>query len=386
MIQYTDQANQVSMYGLFRIARIVLRAGRVLFSHDVAAETHSQVDHHQHKPLTVTPVLLYPRLGALRAELREHPVVHLGKQRTLELTISSGDSDVSSGTVTLKSASAGLRLYTARSSSPHPSSEIISSTTPGEISLPACLAQSTLVLHIPYSSDQPTTTTNLATNLSINYTTSAGAFTFRLFPKITTVAALDVSVQDTIKQDAIWSKFWIKPITERPIQICGVELRGTERHDATAVLGQQAMALVSARHPLCAAYRVSVRAQASISDSDSETRRSEPLNFQVEYRDIVEDAITEKVNKLRHELTDSPYMKMGGMLVSSYADALFENMGRVDFRAAELTGKLSLPGYSALGMEVALDSIHLDDSAALELWLSSWHEVSAFVLCRYNNS
>jgi len=110
------------------------------------------------------------------------------------------------------------------------------------------------------------------------------------------------------------------------------------------------------------------------------------LNFQVEYRDIVEDAITEKVNKLRHELTDSPYMKMGGMLVSSYADALFENMGRVDFRAAELTGKLSLPGYSALGMEVALDSIHLDDSAALEQWLSSWHEVSAFVLCRYNNS
>jgi len=108
------------------------------------------------------------------------------------------------------------------------------------------------------------------------------------------------------------------------------------------------------------------------------------LTFQVEYRDIVEDAITEKVNKLRHELTDSPYMEMGGMVVSSYADALRENMGRVDFRAAELTGKLGLPGYSALGMEVTLDSIHLDDSAALEQWLSSWHGVSTFALYHYN--
>ena len=304
--------------------------------------------------------------------------MHLGKQRILELVVSSGDSDVSSGTVSLKSATAGLRLYTARTSSPHPSTEIISSTTPGEIPLPALPAASTLILHIPYASDQPTTTTTLAINLSIDYTTSAGAFTFRLSPNITTVAALDVSVQDTIKQDAIWSKFWIKPITERPIQICGVELRRTQRYDATAVLRQQATALVSARHPLCAAYRVSARAQASTSDSDSETRRSEALTLQVEYRDIVEDAITEMVEKLRHELTHSPYMEMGGMVVSSYADALREKLGRVDFRAAELTGKLSLPGYSALGMEVALNSILLDDSSALEQWLSKWHGVSAF--------
>jgi len=378
-MRFADQTTQISTYGLFRVARIVLRAGRVLFTHDVAQESHLQADHHQHKQLNVSPVLLYPRLGAFRAELREHPVVHLGKQRTLELVISSGDKDVSSGKVTLKSATAGLRLYTAKASLEKGQLESATSTIPGEILLPPCAAYSTAVIHVPYQSDQSTTT--LAMKLDIEYNTEAGTFTFRLFPKITTIVALDVSVQDTIKQEAVWSKFWIKPISERPIQVLSVELLGSGRHDAKAVLSQQAAALISARHPLCASYRVSTREQTSV--SEPETGAPEALSFQVEYRDIVEDAITRKVKKLRHDLIESPYVAIGGMLLYSYEDALRDTVYHMDFRSAELTGSLRLLDYNALGMSVALDSVHLSDRSALELWLSKWHEVSMLVMCKY---
>lgn len=356
-----------------------------MFSHDVAQETHLQADHHERTPMTVSPVLLYPRLGALQAKLREHPVVHLGKQRTSELVISSGDQDISSGKVTLKSATAGLRLYTAKASLNDAPSESIASTTPGEILLPPRSANSTLVIHIPYQCDQNTTT--LAIKLDIEYNTEAGTFTFRLFPKITTVVVLDVSVQDTIKQEAVCSKFWIKPISERPIQVLDAELLGSVRHDARAILAQQAKALISARHPLCVSYQVGTKEPESTPNSESGT--PEALSFQVEYRDIVEDSIQQKVEKLRHDLADSPYVGVGGMILYSYEVALRENVDRMDFRSAELTGSLRLLDYNALGMSSALDSVHLNDRPALELWLSEWHEVSGrFTLrrCKYANA
>lgn len=366
----------MNTFGTFRVERIILQAGRILFIHDLLQQSQALISHlsleesKQHQ-LQAHSVLVYPRPGAFSAYIQESSLIHLQKQRQLELVIKTGESIIHKARITIRAASAGLWIYTATAATPDDEDSIKLISNPGEIQLQACAARSTIRVNFPYKAEY--TATELFIKIQIKYHTDAGEFIFKSSSRVDITVPLDVSVQDTIKQESILSRFWLRSVTERPLLVLDVELEPSKKYQTRPLLKQNSTAVVSNAHPLCVSYRVEHVEDMHV-DSPEE---DQPLVLRIKYRNIAQDLVARLAERLRHDLADSPHAMYAGMLLHSLHDTMHIAMNTMDFKQAEMNGKVQLPPYASLGTTATMRSLYGSPAAELRDWVRNWYNVSS---------
>lgn len=298
---------------------------------------------------------------------------HIHKQRYLELVVEVGDSEIHEGCVSLRAASAGLRIHTATATAPDNDDMIKNTSNPGELQLHTCAAHSILRIHIPYQAGY--TTTRLLVKVQIGYQTEAGKFTFKSSSSIDITVPLDVSVQDTVKQESVWSRFWLRSMIESPLLVLDVTLDGAGKYETQALLKQNPPGLVSRPRPLCVSYKVQHAKDAS--EIVHEGSSHPPLVLRIEYRDIAHDLIAQLTEKLKHDIAHSSFAKFGRLLLHSFAETITQGIETVDFNHAETTGSMRLPAYHDLSLDSIVRSTHSPQHEELSEWLVTWYNVSS---------
>jgi len=330
----------------------------------------SQEQSQQYQPQAHS-VLVYPRSGAVSAYIQESSPIHLQQQRQLELVIETGESMIHGGRVTIRAASAGLWIYTAKATTLNSENTIKLSTTPGEILLQACAAHSTIRVSIPYKADY--TATELFIKMQIEYRTDAGEFIFKSSSRVDITVPLDVSVQDTTKQESILSRFWLRSVTERPLLVLDVGLEPSKKYQTRPLSKQNSIALVSNTHPLCVSYRVKHVKDIHVDNHEED----QPLVLRVKYKDIAQDFVARLAEKLRHDLADTPYAMYAGMLSHSFQETMQIATRTIDWKHAEMSGKIQLPVYASVGLADTMRSLYSQQATELADWVRNWYNVSA---------
>jgi len=364
----------VNTFGLFRVERIILQAGRIQFTHDLsqqpqASASHLSLEQSKEYQSQTHSVLVYPRSGAVSAYIQEGSPIHLQKQRQLELVIETGASMIYGGRVTIRAASAGLWIYTAGATTLNNENTIKFSTTPGDILLQTCAACSTIRVSIPYKADY--TATELFIKMQIEYQTDAGEFIFKYPSWVDITVPLDVSVQDTIKQESILSRFWLRSVTERPLLVLDVGLESSKKYQTRPLMKQNSAALVSNAHTLCSSYRVK-----HVGDHVDSHEEYQPLVLRVKYRDIAQDLVARLAEKLRHDVAESPHAMYAGMLLHCFLEIMHNAMKTVDWKQTEMSGNIHLPAYASIGLAVSVRSLYSRQAAEMADWVRNWYNVS----------
>ena len=367
----------MNTYGLFKIERIIIQAGRILFRHDWAAQPKASdalVSPVQRmRPTTQTQnVMVYPRFGALKAHIKPSSSTHLQSQRDLELVIEVGNNTIHEGRVSLRAASAGLRMHTANATILDGEDVIRPTTNPGDIQLRSCSEESIIRIKIPYQAEL--TAVALTVGVHIDYRTDAGKFTFRSSSNVDIAIPLDVSVQDTIKQDLVLSKFWLRPVGERPLLVLDAELEGSGKYETRPLLQQDLKTVVSSSHPLCVSYRVQLAKRTP--DLEPDDVPGQPLVFRVKFRNIAQDLVDHMRQKLKHDVADSSFAMYGGLLLYHLEERMQAAMNKVEFKHAGITGAVQLPAYDDARFESIVQLLQRPRQEALAEWVRDWYNVS----------
>lgn len=187
------------------------------------------------------PILLniYSTEENVHASFKIPPYILLSERR-IGLLIESGKTHISSGTVTFKSVSPGLKLISlkAKSETSYNPEAIVKVTEgrPPVISFSNLKAGKQLMITVPYAIDFDTMSVRL--RASINYKTEDGEFQYMLDGSVDISLALSVNVQDFYKGDKLFSKFSIScNHPEDPVRILQTDFSGTETYSTSSPPG-----------------------------------------------------------------------------------------------------------------------------------------------------
>lgn len=180
--------------------------------------------------LTPTLLTLYPTESNFHASFKTTPLVHLGERR-IGLLISSGNNNIKTGKLTLKSGTTGLKLISLKAQNEKSYNEesvvSVSEGRPPVISFTNLKAGKQLMVTIPYVVDFDVF--NVRLKASINYTTDNGDFQYLLNDTIDLSLALSVNVQDFYKGDRLFSKFSVScNHADEPVRILHTDLKSTD--------------------------------------------------------------------------------------------------------------------------------------------------------------
>src|SRR5882724_11082365 len=101
-------------HGCFVVRKIVLHSGRILFSHELDLQEHSDGETSR-TTVRQTPkrILCYPRIDTLEIKAATAKTIHIDKPRCVEISCINGGSSFGSLELKIRSASSGLRLHIA---------------------------------------------------------------------------------------------------------------------------------------------------------------------------------------------------------------------------------------------------------------------------------
>ncbi|KAI5800421.1 hypothetical protein DFH27DRAFT_514584 [Peziza echinospora] len=169
---------------------------------------------------------LWPARESLSVHLRLPPVVHLDRGRKIEVVLSPGWNNVISADVSIKSATAGLRMMMREV-------ELVTALLDtganvklegGKIYLANIPAHKNLTLRIPYSAERGELA-DLAVKIEVNYTTDTGEYVYSGGGTVGVALPLAVNVQDVFKgPDVLFSKFQVSTALDIPLWVEGVRL------------------------------------------------------------------------------------------------------------------------------------------------------------------
>lgn len=187
------------------------------------------------------PILLqlYSSSQNLNASYRIPPTSLLVERR-IGLVINSGVNNVTSGTVSFKAVTPGLKFITTKAQNDDTvnNSAIVKVTDgrPPVVSFSNLEAGTSTMITVPYVIDFDVM--NVRVRSIINYKTAKGDFQHILEDAIDISLALSVNVQDFYKGDKLFSKFLIScNHPERPVLILETDLKSTETYETSSPSG-----------------------------------------------------------------------------------------------------------------------------------------------------
>ena len=312
----------------------------------------------------------------LYAEMKHFESIDLRKAKSLRINIFSGDNEIQEGQVSMRAASAGLRLDTAEANvvDGGPLSIKVQKAQPGTITFGKILSSHNQALQVPYTLEHDPT--EVTVRLEITYHTNNGIFMYASECTCNISLPLSVNVQDIFKENALFSRFTVGPVTSTPIRLHSCRVDGNSRYDAISSRTEDVKTDVYFRQP----YSLISRIQRKERTDDRPGPLSRPfqrlLHLRIEYHCLDQEILAILDASLLAFLESNSLAKFYRAL-QEHLNAALKN-GKVlsqDVESCCLLGKISKGSFENYEWTMLLDALSVEDKEHLEQALNVWHKV-----------
>jgi len=363
------------------IDKIILEANRIVFIHEPLQKAEAttplgittSISAHSLKAAKKARILCFPRTEALDARIYLSHFIHIDKPRHIEIECTSGWNEITRAEVRLKSASAGLRLRTAKASVVAGDVSITDKSTPGVLAFGALAADSSITLKIPY--DMETILQDLTIKVEIDYHTAKGPMQYLSTFTIPVDLPLDVNVHDHFKTNALLSKFNIKTANQVPLQLLNVELQSSEAFNVHAPKRSTEPVYVFAKQPIAITYKITKKAIEGPQSRSSKMPSTASLALSVEYRCLNEDVRDRVGNKFASDVATGPVHHLGRLLVDMLKKQLEQRILPHQYERTALLERVDMGTFDDMGWSECLESLPEVTREDAKDWLQKWHEV-----------
>ena len=381
----------------YSIRNIMIRSQNLMFVGDwppgsiqASPSSRGATKNHETIDQTEGKFLVWAHAQNLHARMNHSDSIDLRKPKSVLLDIFSGWNHVRNGHVSLRAASAGLRLETTeavyeyeRESEKIPvGGHMAKNTTsvdtqkdhPGTIRFKEIEAGRLFSIRIPYSLEHDLN--ELTVKIQISYNTEAGSFTYACDCTFDIALPLSVNVQDIFKQHALFSRFTIGPVSSTPLRLHSCRVDGNSCFDVLSLSPPSTDVIVFAKQHYSLISKIgkkkSVRSGASLLSKPFQRL----LHLEIEYHCLDQEIYAELEASLLEHLERHALQKFSLVLGAVLRAAL--RPGQVigaKLEASCLLGQFSKGSFIDYGWGGILSGFGPNDSQKLELMLKEWHKV-----------
>jgi hypothetical protein len=366
------------------VDKILLEAKRIVFVHEPVTKTEETTALGITTPVSVktlkavkkSRVICFPRTEAFQARLYLSHFIHIDKPRHIEVECMSGWNDVQHAEIRLKSATAGLRLHTAKATVAAGDVTIKDKPKPGVVEFESMASDTTATLKLPY--DLETMLPDLSIKLEVEYFTEHGQFQFYSSFKIPVELPLDVNVHDHFKGQSLYSKFNIKTASHVPLEIIGVDLEESEEFEVFAPETAKTSVYVFPKQPVAVTYKITKK---NVEDSNFKPNRTSigSLSLAVEYRCLDEDVLERARRLFASAVESSPVRRLARLLIATFTDRLEHRILPPQYEKVALLDKIDLGLFEDMGWSDCIESLPQIVRDDTRIWLRKWHEVRLYL-------
>ena len=383
--------------GTYIVDQVVISVHSISFVHEILANTTPAT------PVALTAsnaaaaisaakrskLQFFPHPMSLLVQLRLPDTVYLDRGRRVEFVISTGWNYVLSAEMTVKSATAGLRMMMREVellTHAHTSGVALDG---GKVKLKDIPPRTDLVLRVPYSAEREIG--ELGVRVEVAYTTETGEYVYAIQLNVTVALPLVVNVQDVFKKEVLFSKFQVSTALDVPLVILAAKLDGTGTGFVaeSARSGKEAVGgdgwLVVPRQAGQFVYRIRKRketyAEAGVPLVGG-MKKPGALQLHITYRSLDEEVYSTVAGVLKKGLEMAD--------LTEYQNLLLEHLKiRLDMRTVEelevwgVVREVGLGRYEEWGWSEALEGIAPGrggkggERQRVENWLRDWWRAEA---------
>ncbi|RDW77331.1 hypothetical protein BP6252_05384 [Coleophoma cylindrospora] len=282
-------------------------------------------------------LLIYHRTEALDVQLFASRYLHLDRNRSLEVEISSGWNNVTSGELLVRPATAGLRLQTSEVSILNGTLDVTKKTEPGVIKFGTLQSDSRVKLRMPFNLEHDVQ--EISMKLEMSYTTEKGTFFYSTTSIISIALPLGVNVQDVFKHKALFSRFTISSSTDRPLRLLSSTLEKSDVFEAESGIDIEKPIMVFPRQPANILYKIT-RSLPKASFPPSPTTRKH-LSLVLHYICLDEEIDQAVTQSLTQAFDNTPLYHYARLVLPTVLDQFRSNLTPYDLEKTAVLNEIS---------------------------------------------
>ena len=327
-------------------------------------------------------LLLWPRSRSLEARVSHSGKVHLERSKSIIVKISSGWNEILQGRLSLRAASAGLRLHTAQAELRNAKVVILNQSQPGSISFGRVHSNHTAYIDVPYSLESDLK--EIIVRAEVTYATERGEFVYACGSKTSTVLPITINVRDTFKKSALFSTFTVGTANSIPVKILRCTVEGNQDFSATPQILGCGEHDVFARQPLSLVSRIR-RTLRGERDLDANQTTQKKLFLHLEYRSLDQEILTVIETVYSKALADTPLRELSRLLLPVLLTTLQSRFSTQQLEMAGLLHEIDLGAFEdySWGSSV-LAGLAPDLCEEVARWLRNWHDVRVSYIFHLN--
>ena len=372
--------------GWYVMSQVTILCGNVIFVHGRSR----QADGHPFEKfgssalseLTNQPcLLLWPHSSSLDVHLSHSENTHLDQLKSIVVRIFSGQNKMTQGRLSLRAATAGLRLHTAQAKIRNGEVAITDKTKAGSISFGLFYSNVTADIIVPFSLESDLK--EIVVRAEVIYTTEQGEFAYACASKISTVLPITINVRDIFKAKALFSTFTVGTASSVPVKVLKFLIEENEDYYATSQNLNSGGHVIFVRQPLSLISRIH-RTRQGERDLDANEDLQRKLLLHVEYWCLDQEILTIAESIYSNALAATPLKKLSRLLIPTFLSALQSNLSNQQLQTASLLGHINIGTFEDYGWgPLILAGLPPDLGEELIRWLRIWHDVRAsqFFIC-----
>ncbi len=356
--------------GTYIIKQIILSVGRMTLSYE--AEEKPQVFNAGSRFLRCPRIILYQCPDAFDIKLSASKYMHLDRNRSLEVELSSGWNDVLHGELHIRAATAGLRLQTSEATVITGKLEILKNAEVGTVRFGAFESGTFVKIRVPFNLEREVN--DISLKLEVSYTTEEGTFSYAYNHNISIMLSLGVNVQDVFKHRALFSKFTISSATSSPLRLLNSRLKGSDVFDASSSGPLANPIMIFPRQPASLLYKITRRTQGS-----NRSKEKASLSLILDYICLEEEIDSAVTLALTEALHGTPFWQYSRLLVPTVLTQLRSLITSYDMERTAITEELSTSMLNAIKWRSHFVGIGNskrqgggDMATLLTEWLETW--------------
>ena len=368
-----------SICGWYAIDSLQIKVGNLLFVEDYKAVSSALVDQPKVSSYGSLRFFLYPPSRSLQAAASPAPYLHLAQPRSILIEMKTGWNEIHACTLSMKSATAGLRLHLHDASiDSENGSERPSFVARREgmqaIRLANCPADSKHKLLIPYTLENAGIPV-INAKLEIEYSTAKGDFIFSSLVAVNTILPISVNVQDVFRQDMLLSRFTISPATLVPLRLWKYNLTGSENiFTIESHIDVQGAMDVFPKQPASLLYKFTRLQPASALKTQENS-----LALCIEFSCLDEVVLKALEEHFIRSIMISPVANVVQPLCSHLLSTFRSQWSAQDLEVIGLCQEIEIWPYEDLDWDAVLKGFDVKTRGLARTWLKKWHRENALL-------
>ncbi|KAE8410828.1 trafficking protein particle complex subunit 10 [Aspergillus pseudocaelatus] len=361
--------SSMTLQGKYYVDRVELRAGSILFTS--GGGKHSVLPIGFREAVNTAEdsrpyIYCYPPPKGLQAKIVSPHLVNLEEMRTLELELDSGWNDIKSATLRVRPATAGLRLRIAEAEVVEGDIEISANSETGHIEFSQLGHNSFVRFRIPYTMEEHHPT--LSARAEVGYETTNGRFSYSSLHSIVSGLPISVNVQDTFKDQILFSRFTVSPAMMIPLRILKCSIPSSDVYQVQSNIDGSVAMNVFPKQPASLLYKIQQREEAVMSPG---SRRS--LRLSVDFTCVDDECLNAVERTFKESIATSEYQQYSTLLTSHIVDTFRTQLSTSDMEVIGLVREVETLPYSSVKWEMLLSALK-EPLDGLKTWLQEWHQ------------